>query len=146
MARSSSRFSRIKKPLKSEMNVVPYIDVMLVLLVIFMVTAPMITSSVNVDLPENASQGTSSQENSKTYIVSVEKNGQYSIESGKDKQTQLNLSGVEGILLDALEKEPNLNVVIAGDKTVAYGQIMELMSNLQSAGLKQVGLLTQPLK
>ena len=146
MARSSSRFSRIKKPLKSDMNVVPYIDVMLVLLVIFMVTAPMITSSVNVDLPETTVTGSSSDQNSTTYIVSVEKNGKYAIEFGKEKQLDLSLNQIEDILLEKLEQEPNLSIVIAGDKTVAYGQIMDLMSNLQSSGLKQVGLLTQPVK
>lgn len=147
MARNIGRFSRIKKPLKSEMNVVPYIDVMLVLLVIFMVTAPMITSSINVDLPENASHTTTSQDaKSTTYIVSLDKDGLYTVESGKSQQIQLNLSDVERILLDALDKEPNLNVVIAGDKTIAYGQVMDLMANLQQSGLKQVGLLTQPLK
>lgn len=128
------------------MNVVPYIDVMLVLLVIFMVTAPMITSSVNVDLPESVTSSGSSDQNSVTYIVSVERDGTYAIEFGKEKQTDLNLDQIETILLTKLEQEPNLNVVIAGDKTVAYGQIMDLMSNLQSSGLKQVGLLTQPVK
>ena len=146
MARASGRFSRVKKPLKSEMNVVPYIDVMLVLLVIFMVTAPMITSSINVDLPENSAQTTSSQSTNTTYIVSIDKEGQYAIEFGKEKQTDLSIEEVEETLVQALEQEPEMNIVIAGDKTVAYGQIMDLMSKLQQSGLKQVGLLTQPLK
>lgn len=146
MARASNRFSRVKKPLKSEMNVVPYIDVMLVLLVIFMVTAPMITSSIHVDLPENSSQNTSAQSTQTTYIVSLDKDGSYAIEAGKEQHTELNISQVEDILIEALTQDPNLNVVIAGDKSVAYGQIMELMSKLQQFGLKQVGLLTQPLK
>lgn len=143
----SGRFERIKKPLKSDMNVVPYIDVMLVLLVIFMVTAPMITSSINVDLPENSNHTTTSQDaKNTTYIVSLDKEGKYAVEFGKEQRSELSLDDVESILLEALDKEPNINVVIAGDKTVAYGQIMDLMANLQSSGLKQVGLLTQPLK
>ena len=98
MARSSGRFARVKKPLKSDMNVVPYIDVMLVLLVIFMVTAPMITSSVKVDLPQSSSEATTTSSNALTYIVSLDKNGAYAIEFGKEEHNQLSLEEVENIL------------------------------------------------
>ncbi len=145
MARSTSRFARIKKPLKSDMNVVPYIDVMLVLLVIFMVTAPMITSSVNVDLPKVHAQDSQSKGNVPIYVVEIDKNAQFSLDHDGKKQ-QLELNEIQNILLKAHEENPEINVMIQGDQSIAYGQVMQLMSNLQQAGLKQVGLVTQPLK
>ena len=147
MSRSTSRFARIKKPLKSEMNVVPYIDVMLVLLVIFMVTAPMITSKVNVDLPKvNGQDQVANSSVSSVYVVELESSGQLSLEKdGKNKQT-MTLSEIENTLLSALAQDENINVMVAGDQSIAYGEVMKLMSDLQQAGLDQVGLVTQPLK
>ena len=147
MSRSTSRFARIKKPLKSEMNVVPYIDVMLVLLVIFMVTAPMITSKVNVDLPKvNGQDQVANSSESSVYVVELESSGQLSLEKdGKNKQT-MTLSEIENTLLSALAQDENINVMVAGDQSIAYGEVMKLMSDLQQAGLDQVGLVTQPLK
>lgn len=147
MSRSTSRFARIKKPLKSEMNVVPYIDVMLVLLVIFMVTAPMITSKVNVDLPKvNGQDQVANSSESSVYVVELESSGQLSLEKdGKNKQT-MTLSEIESTLTSALEQDENINVMVAGDQSIAYGEVMKLMSDLQQVGLDQVGLVTQPLK
>ena len=147
MSRSTSRFARIKKPLKSEMNVVPYIDVMLVLLVIFMVTAPMITSKVNVDLPKvNGQDQVANSNESSVYVVELESSGQLSLEKdGKNKQT-MTLSEIESTLTSALAQDENINVMVAGDQSIAYGEVMKLMSDLQQAGLDQVGLVTQPLK
>ena len=143
----SGRFERIKKPLKSEMNVVPYIDVMLVLLVIFMVTAPMITSKVNVDLPKvNGQDQVANSSESSVYVVELESSGQLSLEKdGKNKQT-MTLSEIESTLTSALAQDENINVMVAGDQSIAYGEVMKLMSDLQQAGLDQVGLVTQPLK
>lgn len=147
MARQSSRFSRIKKPLKSDMNVVPYIDVMLVLLVIFMVTAPMITSNINVDLPQVHGQDQGSSNATAIYIVAIDKDGNFSLQDSQNKeQKNLALSEIENILISAYQDDPDINVMIAGDQSIAYGQVMQLMSNLQAAGLEQVGLVTQPLK
>lgn len=147
MSRSTSRFARIKKPLKSEMNVVPYIDVMLVLLVIFMVTAPMITSKVNVDLPKvNGQDQVANSSESSVYVVELESSGQLRLEKdGKNKQT-MTLSEIESTLMSALAKDENINVMVAGDQSIAYGEVMKLMSDLQQAGLDQVGLVTEPLK
>lgn len=145
MARSTGRFSRIKKPLKSEMNVVPYIDVMLVLLVIFMVTAPMITSSVTVDLPKSHEQNAASPRPELLYVVTIDKAGQFSLEHDGDQQEQ-SLEQLQSTLINAYVENPEINVMIQGDQAIAYGQVMQLMSNLQQAGLKQVGLVTQPVK
>ena len=147
MSRSTSRFARIKKPLKSEMNVVPYIDVMLVLLVIFMVTAPMITSKVNVDLPKVNGQDQSSNSNDATlYTVSIDKAGQLQLQVQSDDPKPMSLSEIETRLTSALAQDENINVMVAGDQSIAYGEVMKLMSDLQQAGLDQVGLVTQPLK
>ncbi|OUY08457.1 protein TolR [Acinetobacter populi] len=146
MARRNGSFTRIKKPLKSDMNVVPYIDVMLVLLVIFMVTAPMITSSVNVDLPKVHSQDQGSDASAAIYVVSIDKEGQFSLQDQENTATNLSLDEIQEKLVDAFAQDPEIKVMIQGDQAVSYGQVMQLMSNLQQAGLKQVGLVTQPLK
>ena len=143
MAMQGSPFGRIKKPLKSDMNVVPYIDVMLVLLVIFMVTAPMITSGITVDLPQ--SKNTPFQSETQPAIVTIESDGQYSLKLGNsvDKITleELQISLTEA-QTEAEAKQQKLMVLVNGDENVAYGKVVGLMSSLQEAGLSQVGLLT----
>lgn len=145
MARQGSPFGRIKKPLKSDMNVVPYIDVMLVLLVIFMVTAPMITAGITVDLPQAKSSTFESK--STPAIVSIEANGQYSLEMGSQSNKDISLEEVKAALADAQDeaelKQQKLMVLVNGDEAVAYGKVVGLMSTLQDAGLNQVGLLTE---
>ncbi|XID75535.1 protein TolR [Alkanindiges sp. WGS2144] len=147
MARQNSPFGRIKKPLNSDMNVVPYIDVMLVLLVIFMVTAPMITSGITVDLPQ--AKSTPFQSETQPAIVTIESNGQYSLKFGS-KAEQITLDELKVRLAnaqnDAEQKQQKLMVLVNGDKKVAYGEVVELMSILQDAGLTQVGLLTDSPK
>lgn len=145
----SGRFERIKKPLKSEMNVVPYIDVMLVLLVIFMVTAPMITTGIKVDLPEAKSSPIESKD--APAIVSLDKDGQYYLKYKDLGSNQpLSIEELTNILSEAQTtakaENKELNVIIEGEKTRSYGEVMSLMNSLQQAGLTQVGLLTEPLK
>lgn len=145
----SGRFERIKKPLKSDMNVVPYIDVMLVLLVIFMVTAPMITSGINVDLPQ--ANGNPIESKDAPAVVSLDKDGQYFLKHKAQNSSQpLTLSELTAVLSEAQQQaqaeNKELHVVIEGEKSRAYGEVMALMSSLQDAGLTQVGLLTEPLK
>lgn len=146
MARRHSRFTRIKKPLKSDMNVVPYIDVMLVLLVIFMVTAPMITSTINVDLPKVHSQDQGSDAKVMFYIVTIDQNGNFSLQDQSGHSEQLSTTEIEEKLVSHLKRTPDIKVMIQGDQSVSYGKVMQLMSNLQQAGLQQVGLVTQPIK
>lgn len=140
----SGRFGRLKKPLKSDMNVVPYIDVMLVLLVIFMVTAPMITSGIKVDLPEANSNPIVSD--AAPAMVSLKEDGSYYLEYKQIKQS-VTLDELKDLLTTAQQEADNqqLNIVINGDKTRPYGDVMGLMSTLQDAGLTQVGLLTKPV-
>lgn len=147
--RHTGRFTRIKKPLKSDMNVVPYIDVMLVLLVIFMVTAPMITSGIKVDLPEANAAAVSSNE--PPAIVSLDHQGQYILQYKNYGHGQpIALEELQTLLQqaqqDANTQNQQFTVVINGEKTRPYGEIIRLMDHLQQAGLNKVALLTEPLK
>ena len=122
---------------------------MLVLLVIFMVTAPMITSGIKVDLPE--ANSTPMESKDAPAIVSLDKDGQYFLQYKDQKADQpLALAELTAILSDAQQtaktENKELNVVIEGEKTRSYGEVMSLMNSLQEAGLTQVGLLTEPLK
>ncbi|OTG62165.1 protein TolR [Acinetobacter sp. ANC 3903] len=144
----SGRFERIKKPLKSDMNVVPYIDVMLVLLVIFMVTAPMITTGVKVDLPQ--ANGTPMQAEDRPAIVTLESDGTIKLEDKSHSNDVLTLNELKAVLTEsqreASEQKKQMSVLINGSESRPYGEVMKLMSALQDAGLTQVGLLTEPLK
>lgn len=144
----SGRFERIKKPLKSDMNVVPYIDVMLVLLVIFMVTAPMITSGIKVDLPQANNPPIESKE--RPPIVTLGKDGNIYLEfQDHDKNQSLSLQELESILnhaqQQAEQEHKQFTVLVNGDKSRPYGDVIALMASLQQAGLTQVGLLTDHL-
>ncbi|UUS66099.1 MULTISPECIES: protein TolR [unclassified Acinetobacter] len=144
----SGRFERIKKPLKSDMNVVPYIDVMLVLLVIFMVTAPMITTGVKVDLPQ--ANGTPMQAEDRPAIVTLEADGTIKLEDKNHQNDVLTLDELKSVLTasqnEANKQKKQMSVLINGSESRPYGEVMKLMSALQDAGLTQVGLLTEPLK
>lgn len=146
--RRSGRFQRIKKPLNSDMNVVPYIDVMLVLLVIFMVTAPMITSGIKVDLPEANSVPIESKD--APAMVTLDQQGQYFLEYKGNQPNPLSLQELQQTLRDAQQiaerENKQFSVVINGHNTRTYGEVMTLMSNLQDAGINQVGLLTKPIQ
>lgn len=139
----SGRFERIKKPLKSDMNVVPYIDVMLVLLVIFMVTAPMITTGVQVDLPQANSNPIQTED--KPAIVTLEANGTLKLEQDTVTLDELQMA-LTTAQTEAQLNNKQLTVLINGSESRPYGEVMKLMSTLQDAGLTQVGLLTKPLE
>ena len=145
----SGRFERIKKPLKSDMNVVPYIDVMLVLLVIFMVTAPMITSGIKVDLPQANNHPIESKDMSARVTIGKEGNIYLAYQEYKDSEP-LSLEQLETVLSaaqkQAEQENKQLTVLVNGEKSRPYGEVVELMSSLQEAGLTQVGLLTDSLK
>ena len=145
----SGRFERIKKPLKSDMNVVPYIDVMLVLLVIFMVTAPMITSGIKVDLPQANNNPIESKDMPARVTIGKEGNIYLAYQEYKESEP-LSLEQLETVLSAAQKQaeqdNKQLTVLVSGEKSRPYGEVVELMSSLQEAGLTQVGLLTDSLK
>jgi biopolymer transport protein TolR len=137
MAKSSRR-----KPM-SEINVVPYIDVMLVLLVIFMVTAPLMTQGIKVDLPEAASGPIDVSEDEPMLVVSVKADGSYYINLGEAEEP-VPLSEIGEKAGKVIAANPKIKVLVEGDKTLAYGVIVNLMNTLQTAGASNVGLITQP--
>lgn len=127
----------------AEMNVVPYIDVMLVLLVIFMITAPILTQGVKVDLPKAATQPIKTPKGEEPLIVTVKKDGAYIVERGRDENVAANLEYVHRYVSKILKQAPNSEVFVRGDKAVAYGKVIDLMATLQAAGAASVGLVTE---
>ena len=129
----------------SEINVVPYIDVMLVLLIIFMVTAPLISQGVKVDLPK-ASANHIEQEDNPPIIASVDVKGRYYLNVGDDQETPIDKDELTAIVQAQLQKDENTPVVVKGDGQVAYNEVIQLMVLLQSAGVPSVGLMTDPVE
>jgi biopolymer transport protein TolR len=130
------------------MNVVPYIDVMLVLLVIFMVTAPMLQQGVTVDLPTASTEILPTEKN-EPMIVSVDVKGFYYLNIAEKPQTALEGRELAFRVAAELRRDPNRKVLVKGDKNVSYGAVIQAMSLLQRAGVTNVGLVTeqpQPIK
>ncbi len=128
-----------RKPM-SEINVVPYIDVMLVLLVIFMVTAPLLTQGVQVELPKAASKPIEAKD--EPLIVSVRADGSLHINLGADTDKALTLADIGTKVAAVLRRNPDTPVLVWGDVKVPYGSVVTLMSELQGAGAPSVGLVT----
>ena len=133
-----------RKPM-SEINVVPYIDVMLVLLVIFMVTAPLMTQGLRVELPEAISEPITFQEEFETLLVSVRRDGSIFLNIGQ-KDLPTSLGKIAEDAKKILGANPNIKVLIEGDKMLPYGKIVEIMEVLRQSGASGVGLITQPPK
>lgn len=129
----------------ADINVVPYIDVMLVLLVIFMITAPMLTQGVTVDLPQAMTETIKSSDR-EPIIVSVNKNGEYFLNINSNPTEVISTKNlmvrVAAELTLAKETKTDLPVLVKGDKGVAYGKVVQVMSLLKQSGASQVGLLT----
>ncbi|MCD2451050.1 protein TolR [Methylicorpusculum oleiharenae] len=138
----SSRQNGRRKP-KAEINVVPYIDVTLVLLIIFMVTAPMLQTGVDVDLPQAESEATE-QKNDPPIIVSIDKDGQYFVDLGGQTSIPVESEELLSKVTDVLQGKPKIQVFIRGDKDVDYGKVITAMAALKNAGVPKVGLMTQP--
>jgi biopolymer transport protein TolR len=129
----------------SDINVVPYIDVMLVLLIIFMVTAPMLTQGIKVDLPKVEASDIEIQANQEPLIVSVDSNGAYFMEMSSLSGKAMELPDLVEATTKLLSGNQALSILIRGDKNVPYGKIVELMSQLQQAGAQGVGLITEEI-
>jgi len=139
VARPNRRTRR--KPM-AEINVVPYIDVMLVLLVIFMITAPMLTQGVDVELPSaNASPIEDTQ--TEVLVASINEKGEYFIDFGGEQES-LPLAELQNKVRKVIAQNPSLPVLVRGDRRVAYGDVIGLMVALQAAGVPNVGLVTEP--
>jgi len=131
-----------KRRMMGEINVVPYIDVMLVLLVIFMITAPMLSQGVKVDLPQADSQPIP-QDDREPLVVSVDSFGAFYLSLGRDPQAALDGEALLSQLDAVLAKQPGTPVYVKGDRNVAYGKVVEVMALIQSAGVPSVGLMTE---
>ncbi|NOR40142.1 MAG: protein TolR [Gammaproteobacteria bacterium] len=125
----------------AEINVVPYIDVMLVLLIIFMVTAPMLMQGVKVDLPEANADPVENQD-SEPVIVSVNAAGQLFLNLGQEDQV-LSLPTIKDRVTAVIRRNPKKPVLVWGDKAVPYGEVVSVMVALQEAGAPSVGLVTE---
>ena len=139
MARPTRRTRR--KPM-AEINVVPYIDVMLVLLVIFMITAPMLTQGVDVELP-SANAAPIEDPQTDVLVASINDKGEYFIDFGGNQEA-LPLQELQDKVGKGISQNPALPVLVRGDRKVAYGEVIGLMVALQAAGVPNVGLVTEP--
>ncbi len=131
-----------RKPM-SEINVVPYIDVMLVLLVIFMVTAPLMTQGIKVELPAADSEAIEVTDPDDFLVVSVDAAGQYYLNVG-ERESALTLVDLVGQVQKIMSAQPAMKVLIEGDQAVPYGRVMQVMDELKNSGVEDVGLVTQP--
>jgi len=127
----------------SEINVVPYIDVMLVLLIIFMITAPLLSQGVKVDLPRADAEPIDTREQ-EPLVVSVDAGGAYYLDYGDDQDTPIDAQTLVTRVGALLRLRPGIPVVVRGDQSVPYGRMVQVMTLLQKAGAPSVGLMTDP--
>ncbi len=135
---SSNKWDKGSEPM-GEINVTPLVDVMLVLLIIFMVAAPLLTQGINVDLPD--ADAPAMQQNIEPLVISIRKNGDIYMQKHKVKLKQL------AARIQAMrENNPKLPVFIRGDAKTQYQYVAQVMSSLERAGIKKVGLVTEPTR
>jgi biopolymer transport protein TolR len=140
MARLSRRN---RKRLVSEINVVPYIDVMLVLLVIFMVTAPMLTPGVPIELPEASTEPLPVDTDEEPLVISMNGNGELFINIGGNGETPVTLGVIKDRVMKVLAAKPGTPVQLRGDQGLDYGNVMEVMAALQGVGVTSIGLVAE---
>jgi biopolymer transport protein TolR len=135
---------RKRRKLMSQINVVPYIDVMLVLLIIFMVTAPLLNLGVDIHLPQSAAK--SVQDNKEPVLVSVDKDGNFFLTLGAAQREPIDADNLVRKVTAFVHANPQVSVMIGGDERVDYGKIYQAMVLLQQAGVAKVGLMSQPVQ
>ena len=138
---------RPKRRLMGEINVVPYIDVMLVLLIIFMITAPLLTQGIKVELPKAAAEPIDARavNNQEPLVLSVDARGRLYLNVGATPQLPIDDATALARATAALRRAPQRVVLVKGDGAVNYGRIVTAMVMLQQAGASKVGFLTEPL-
>ncbi len=137
-----------RKPM-AEINVVPYIDVTLVLLIIFMITTPMLQTGVDVDLPEAESKVVETEsggEDNPPIVVSIKEDGQYFIKFNYQEDEPVQAEAINAQVVAILQAKPKTQVLINADKGVDYGAVVTVMAALKNAGVPTVGLMTQPVE
>ena len=130
---------------KSEINIVPLLDVLLVLVLIFMATAPIISQSVEVDLPEASESKTVSPADNKPIIIEVSGIGVYALIIDQDRQSDLPQEQIVAEVKHQISINEKAIFLVGGAKNVPYEEIIKALNLLQSAGVKSVGLMTQPI-
>ena len=125
----------------AEINVVPYIDVMLVLLVIFMITAPLLTTGVEVDLPDSDAKSVKS-ESVEPLVLTVSSVGDLYLSAALDPEVPITEEAVVRLVREALAEDPKRSVRVAADRSIDYGRVMRAMAALQIAGADKVQLMS----
>jgi biopolymer transport protein TolR len=136
--------NRKRRKLMAQINVVPYIDVMLVLLIIFMVTAPLLNLGVDIQLPQSAAKAI--QNDKEPVVVSVNETGQLFLTLGTAKRDPIDADTLVKKISAFVRQNPQVPVMVAGDQRADYGKIYQAMVLLQSAGVPKVGLMSQPVQ
>ena len=131
-----------RKPM-AEINVVPYIDVMLVLMIIFMITAPMLTQGIKVELPQANANPVESDENAEPLVVSVDADGNFYVAIGDKQDQPIGAQQLMTKVQAVLRRNPKVQVMVKGDSEANYGQVVTVMALLQKAGAPSVGLITK---
>ena len=126
----------------NEINVVPYVDIMLVLLVIFMVVAPLAVQGLDINLPNTPAEEIE-LENAQPFIIDVNENGNYFIEEDGDN-VQVSLGFIEDRFSRIIRSNPDIEIIVRGDQNTSYQSIAELLSVLQANGANNFSLATQP--
>ena len=134
-----------KRKLMGEINVVPYIDAMLVLLVVFMVTAPLLTQGIEVDLPKANAEPIESVPNHDPLVISVDAGGNLYINAGDDEDQPSSGKKIVALVSTVLEKKPETPLYVKADRAVPYGNVVGAMVLLQEAGASNIGFITDPL-
>ncbi len=132
-----------RKPM-GEINVVPYIDVTLVLLIIFMITTPMLQTGVEVDLPQAESAMVEQKEGEPPIVISIKEKGEYFINVDGQNDELIEPEAINDRVAVVLSKKPGTQVLISADKSVDYGTVVTVMAALKNAGVPTVGLMTKP--
>jgi biopolymer transport protein TolR len=137
-----------RKPV-SEINVVPYLDVMLVLLIVFMVTAPLLTQGLRVDLPQASSEPLELDENAETLVIELTAENEYFISLGVTEQEEQSAVPLELIgqqVASIVQVNPAIQIFVEGDANASYGPFISLMEALRIAGVNSPNLVTKPLE
>jgi biopolymer transport protein TolR len=133
-----------RRRLMGEINVVPYIDVMLVLLIIFMITAPLLTQGIKVDLPKAGAEPITVQQNEPPLVLSIDARGRLYLNVGANPRSPVDDQTALIRATAALRRAPERTVLVNGDRQVSYGRVVQAMVILQQAGARKVGFQTEP--
>ena len=135
-----------KRRAMAEINVVPYIDVMLVLLIIFMITAPLLTQGISVDLPKAPAEALDPEllKDNEPVVLSVDREGRFYLNIGDDVDSPIEESAIVERVSAVIRRNPETPVLVKGDENVPYGRVVIGAALLQQSGATKVGFLTDP--